>query len=92
MPMRRAVGVLAEVYSKWERRSPLTPEHVKRLVVSGIECLIQPSPKRVFTDREYLAAGAKLTHDLSTATTVSANRTRATCSACALLFLHLKVQ
>ena len=59
--MRRSLGVLAEAYSKWERRAPLTPAHVDRLVKSGIDVLVQPSKKRVFTDGEYAKSGATLT-------------------------------
>ena len=68
--MRRSLGVLAEAYSKWERRAPLTPSHVSRLVNSGVEVLVQPSSKRVFTDREFAAAGATITRDLSGANTI----------------------
>ena len=62
--MRRSLGVLAEAYSKWERRAPLTPLHVASLVRSGIEVRVVPSSKRIFTDEEYEAAGALLTEDL----------------------------
>ena len=68
--MRRSIGLLAEAYSKWERRAPLTPSHVERLVKSGVDVLVQPSNKRVFTDGEYARVGAKLTHDLSDANTI----------------------
>ena len=69
--MRRAVGVVREAYSKWERRAPLTPAQVAQLVSHHkMEVLVQPSPKRVFADHEYLAAGAKLTDDLSSASAI----------------------
>lgn len=68
--MRRSIGLLAEAYSKWERRAPLTPEHVARLVSSGCEVLVQPSTKRVFTDGEYAARGATITPDLAPANTI----------------------
>jgi hypothetical protein len=55
---RRSIGILREAYSKWERRAPLTPRHVARLVEDGVEVLVQPSTKRVFTDREYESVGA----------------------------------
>jgi hypothetical protein len=66
----RAIGLLAEAYSKWERRAPLTPSHVERLVKSGVDVLVQPSTKRVFTDGEYAAKGARITPDLSPANTI----------------------
>ena len=68
--MRRSIGMLAENYSKWERRAPLTPSHVRKIVQSGIDCLVQPSHRRVFTDREYQAAGAIITRDLSPTTAI----------------------
>ena len=66
----RAIGLLAEAYSKWERRAPLTPSHVEQLVKSGVDVLVQPSTKRVFTDGEYVAKGARITPDLSPANTI----------------------
>jgi len=62
------IGIVREVYSKWERRSPLTPEHVKRLLLVGngkVKVVVQPSRKRVFTDNEFLSAGAVVMEDLS---------------------------
>jgi len=69
--MRRAIGVVREVYSKWERRAPVTPTQVSALVQKhNVEVLVQPSTKRVFADHEYAAAGATLTDDLSPATAI----------------------
>ena len=68
--MRRSVGLLAEAYSKWERRAPLTPEHVAGLVASGTKVFVQPSTKRVFTDGEYASQGAVITPDLSEANAI----------------------
>ena len=65
--MRRSIGLLAESYSKWERRAPLTPEHIKKIAAAGTQCFVQPSHKRVFSDREYEAAGALITEDMSEA-------------------------
>ncbi|KAH8046884.1 saccharopine dehydrogenase [Aureococcus anophagefferens] len=59
------IGVLAECYGIWERRSPLTPKHVAGLVQGGHRVLVQPSPRRVFRDAEFAAAGAEVTADLS---------------------------
>jgi len=66
--MKPCLGVVREVYSKWERRSPITPEHVKQLVQEhDINVLVQPSRKRVFTDLEFQRAGATITEDLAPA-------------------------
>ncbi len=48
-----------------EKRAPLTPKHVERLVkYKKMDIIIQSSDKRVFTDDEYLKAGAKISKDL----------------------------
>jgi len=64
---KRTVAIVREVYNKWERRAPLCPPHVERLVQQGMRVLVQPSHRRIFRDAEYVAAGAELTEDLSPA-------------------------
>lgn len=66
------IGILRETYDDWERRVPLTPHHVKKLLEthnhrSLHQVLVQPSPQRCFPNREYEAAGAILSDDLSQA-------------------------
>ena len=58
---------LREEYSKWERRAPLCPWHVEKLVKNEVKVLVQPSSSRVFGDDEYSRAGAIVTSDLSEA-------------------------
>jgi len=59
-------GIRREDKSRWERRVPLTPDHVAALRREhGIECTVQPSPVRIFPDAEYEAAGAVVDEDLS---------------------------
>lgn len=49
-----------------ERRSPIVPEHVKLLLQNKkIDISVQTSDKRIFTDAEYEAAGAKVVKDTS---------------------------
>ena len=36
-----------------ERRTPLVPEHAKKLIRDGFEIVIERSPLRVFADEEY---------------------------------------
>lgn len=69
---RRAqvVGVVREAYGIWERRAPLGPEHVQQLVSRGWRVQVQPSSRRIFSDSEYVAAGAEVTEDLSESTVV----------------------
>ena len=52
------LGIVREAYSKWERRAPLTPTHVARLVEQGIRVHVQPCDRRVFSNVEYEKAGA----------------------------------
>ena len=49
------IGIRREDKNEWERRVPLTPSHVARLVDQGLEISVQPSGLRVFGDEEYLA-------------------------------------
>jgi len=63
---RKAIGIRREDKNRWERRSPVTPEHTRAIVEGhGIDVVVQPSPIRVFTDDEYRAAGATVAEDLS---------------------------
>ncbi|CAK4130240.1 unnamed protein product [Aphanomyces euteiches] len=66
----KCVGVVREVYNKWERRAPVTPGHVQELVQAGIQVRVQPSTQRIFTDDQYTAAGATVTDDLSPANVI----------------------
>jgi len=64
--MKYLIGIRREDKNKWERRVPLTPEHVKELIQDhSIEFGLQPSPIRIFSDEEYIQAGAKIREDLS---------------------------
>lgn len=67
------IGIRREDKSKWECRVPLIPEHVQKLKTShSIETVVQPSRIRVFTDQEYLRAGATVQEDLSACSTIFA--------------------
>ncbi|KAI0819731.1 Saccharopine dehydrogenase-domain-containing protein [Trametes gibbosa] len=56
------IGIRREDPSRiWERRCPLTPDAVHELVEKdGVEVLVQPCERRVFTSNDFLKAGAKL--------------------------------
>ncbi|KAI8995205.1 Saccharopine dehydrogenase-domain-containing protein [Trametes punicea] len=56
------VGIRREDPARiWERRCPITPDAVRELVQKdGIEVLVQPCERRVFTADDFLKAGAKL--------------------------------
>jgi hypothetical protein len=49
----RVVGIRREDKNRWERRVPLTPSHVRRLVDDGVRVLVQSSPRRVVPDIEF---------------------------------------
>jgi len=66
--MVNVIAVRSETKSRWERRTPLTPAAVRRLVKDrGFEVIVQPSARRVFHDKEFVRAGATLSSDLSPA-------------------------
>ena len=40
--------VSREDQSVWERRAPLGPQHVRKLVKDGVKVLVQPSNRRAY--------------------------------------------
>ena len=59
------IGIRHEDKYRMERRAPLTPRHVDYLVKhKKLDIVVQRSPKRVFTEEEYLAAGAEVSDTL----------------------------
>jgi alpha-aminoadipic semialdehyde synthase len=65
------IGIRRETKGPWERRSPLVPSAVRRLARDrGLEVVVQPSARRVFSDKEFVRAGAVVSDDLSTAQVV----------------------
>jgi alanine dehydrogenase len=63
--MSNFIGIRHEDKYVMERRAPLTPKHVERLIKhKKLDFVIQSSEKRVFTDEEYIKAGAKVAKDL----------------------------
>jgi alpha-aminoadipic semialdehyde synthase len=64
--MKIKIGIRREDINKWEKRVPLIPSHVHELVTKHpIEIVVQPSPIRVFTDRDYRIFGIPVNEDLS---------------------------
>lgn len=60
------IGIRHENKNLWERRAPLVPEHVKKLIDDhGVEIVIQASSTRVFTEHEYEEVGATTEQDFS---------------------------
>ncbi|MCF7919060.1 MAG: hypothetical protein K9N06_04005 [Candidatus Cloacimonetes bacterium] len=61
----KCLGIIKETKNIWERRVPLNPAAVKKLTDNGYRVRVQPSSNRIYTDAEFLAAGAELDSDLS---------------------------
>jgi len=61
----KTLGIRKETKNKWERRVPLNPQAVKKLVDDGYKVVVQPSEIRIYKDEEYKNAGAVLSDDLS---------------------------
>jgi saccharopine dehydrogenase (NAD+, L-lysine forming) len=63
--MSNFIGIRHEDKYVSERRSPLTPKHVERLVKQKkLDIIVQSSERRIFKDEEYIEAGAKIAKDL----------------------------
>lgn len=62
--MRYTLGIRREDKNKWEARVPLNPKHVKEFKDKNeIITIIQPSDIRIYSDDEYLKAGAIVKND-----------------------------
>lgn len=61
----KVVAIIRETKNCWERRTPLVPNDVKKLVDAGIKVLVQPDPIRCFSDEDYKDAGAEISEDIS---------------------------
>jgi alanine dehydrogenase len=58
-------AVIREDKSPPDARVPLTPRQAARLIKSGTDLIVQPSPHRCFPDRAYAEAGVPLREDLT---------------------------
>jgi alpha-aminoadipic semialdehyde synthase len=64
--MLNTLGIVRETKNVWERRVPLTPDDLKKLMAEkSFSTIIQPSENRIFSDQAYQQAGAILQEDLS---------------------------
>ena len=63
--MNNVFGIRHEDKYALERRVAITPAHLENLVKKeGLKAFVQASPKRVFTDDQYINAGAEVVDDL----------------------------
>ncbi|MHC1707959.1 MAG: bifunctional lysine ketoglutarate reductase /saccharopine dehydrogenase family protein [Bacteroidales bacterium] len=59
------IGIRHEDRYRMERRAPLTPRHVEYLVRhKKLDIVVQKSPKRIFSEEEYIKAGAEISDSL----------------------------
>jgi len=67
------LGIRREDKNKWERRVPLIPQHLKELKEKhNVDSIVQTSPIRIFSDKEYEDTGTKVQENLSSCTVVFA--------------------
>ena len=65
------IGIRKETQYPSERRAALTPDHVKQIVESEIDVLVEPGgEQRIFLDLEYEENGANISADISDAKVV----------------------
>ncbi|XP_063674612.1 alpha-aminoadipic semialdehyde synthase, mitochondrial-like [Bolinopsis microptera] len=65
---KTTLAIRRETINVWERRAPLAPHHVKDIVDTGVNVLVQPSTRRAYYMQEYEEVGAVITEDISSAT------------------------
>ena len=71
--MNKIIAIRREDKNKWEKRTPLVPSDVKELKEKyKIHTIVQPSSIRIFTDQEYIDAGAEINEDLNCASLILA--------------------
>jgi len=71
--MSFTIGVRREDKNEWEKRVPITPEHVAELIEKfDIKTVVQPSNIRAFSDDDYRKIGASINEDLSNSNVVYA--------------------
>lgn len=65
--MKKVLAIRHENKYEAEKRVPLIPKHLKKLIDKGYEVLVEESAKRTFTHDEYKAVGANVQTDISSA-------------------------
>ena len=43
------MAIRRETINVWERRAPLAPHHVRKLVKKGVKVIVQPSDRRAYS-------------------------------------------
>ncbi len=64
--MKNRIGIRKEDKYVTEKRAPLTPDHVAKLIKEHqIDVVVEPSTNRLFKEKEYQRAGATISEDLT---------------------------
>ncbi len=64
--MSNIIGIRREDKSVWEKRVPLVPHDVEKLIRKhGVSFVVQPALNRAYPDGEYASIGTKINEDLS---------------------------
>nr|SVE94073.1 EOG090X0141 [Simocephalus serrulatus] len=63
----KVLAIRREDQSVWERRAPLSPTNVRKLVRAGVKVLVQPSNRRAYPMQAYSNAGAIIQEDIGEA-------------------------
>lgn len=66
----KVIAIRREDQSVWERRAALGPSKVQRLTRAGVKVIVQPSNRRAYQAQSYLAAGAHIQEDISSASVI----------------------
>jgi len=66
----KVMAIRREDQSLWERRAPLGPHHVRKLIKEGVKVIVQPSNRRAYPMQAYANAGALIKEDISEASVV----------------------
>jgi len=64
------MAIRRETINVWERRAPLSPQQVRKLVKSGVKVIVQPSDRRAYSMKEYSENGAVICEDMSEASLI----------------------
>ncbi|MDH5186686.1 MAG: hypothetical protein OEW70_06430, partial [candidate division WOR-3 bacterium] len=63
--MNKLIGIRKEDKNRWERRTPLIPQHIRELKQKEqFNFTVQSSKIRTYPDQEYASAGANIAEDL----------------------------
>ncbi|CAL4103454.1 unnamed protein product, partial [Meganyctiphanes norvegica] len=66
----KVLAIRREDQSVWERRAPLGPSQVQRLVKDGVKIIVQPSNRRAYPMQAYQNVGAVIQEDITEASLV----------------------